>query len=272
MTTTTLRALDPDRIDLWFTFLDDVTDTRLVGRYRALLSAAEREQERRFRLARDGHRYLVTRALLRTVLARYAPVEPAQWRFKTNAYGKPAIDNEFAGAARICFNLSHVGGLIVLALCDGRALGVDAEHPPSRGCGIELAERYFSPDEAAALKALPQSFQQQRFFEYWTLKEAYVKARGMGLSLPLDRFSFEFAESGCIRMHAHGELGDCPSRWRLWQFRVAADYVIGLCAEEPHAAPVEIAVMRTTPMLRDGSVQYVQLGASGQARWPLARS
>ena len=122
--------------------------------------------------ARDQHRYLVTRALARTVLSRYADIAPAELTFAANAYGCPEITNRHAYARDISFSISHTSSLIVLGIAQRRALGVDTENACIRKAPVEIAERFSAPHEVAALHALPQEHQQQRFFEYRTLKES----------------------------------------------------------------------------------------------------
>jgi 4'-phosphopantetheinyl transferase len=184
--------LDPGEIHLWLTYYDEIEDQRLDSAYRELLDANERKQEPRFYFARDRRRYLLTRTLVRTVLSRYASIEPKDWNFSTNAYGRPEITNKEARDARLMFNISHTHGLIVLGVTQNMAIGVDVENIEARKVSMDVADRFFSPVEVSALAVVPLQQQQYRFFEYWTFKESYIKARGMGLSLPLDKFSFHY--------------------------------------------------------------------------------
>src|SRR5437867_1617437 len=115
-------------IHLWFVFYDEVTEERLHFAYRELLNAAEKEQEPRFYFERDRRRYLITRALVRTVLSRYVSIRPTDWIFSTNAYGRPECANVQARTAGLSFNISHTHSLIVLGVTKDRALGVDVEN------------------------------------------------------------------------------------------------------------------------------------------------
>src|ERR1051325_230593 len=188
-TTNAKLPLEPTEIHLWLPLYDEIADEDLLSEYRTLLNTAEKEQEKRFYFARDRLRYLVTRALVRTVLSQYLSIHPRDWIFSTNAYGCPEIANAEARGACISFNISHTHSLIVLGVTRHRELGVDVENVQAREALIDIADRYFSPPEVAALNAVPAQQQQYRFFEYWTFKESYIKARRMGLSLPLDKFS-----------------------------------------------------------------------------------
>jgi len=136
-------------------------------------SAYHREEDRR--------RALVSRALLRETLSRYAPVRPEAWAFAPGAHGKPAISNP--AGLRLRFNLSHTGKLVACALTLDDEIGVDLEDTTRELDPFEIAERVFSREEIAAFRALAPESQRRRFFESWTLKEAYLKARGLGFEL-----------------------------------------------------------------------------------------
>jgi 4'-phosphopantetheinyl transferase len=245
-----LLSLPPGEIHLWLASYDEIADERLHTAYRELLDLGEREQEPRFYFARDRRRYLVTRALVRTVLSRYVPLRPGQWSFSANAYGRPQIVNPEGREAGLSFNLSHTHGLIVLGVTRGGELGVDVENIRARQVSIGIADRYFAPEEVLALRAAPVQQQQYRFFEYWTFKEAYIKARGMGLSLPLDKFSFHYPDDGAVEIAIQPELNDDPTRWQFWQFRPGDEYLMAICAERVDA-PSRLVVRRTVPMVTE---------------------
>ena len=217
-------------VDLWLAYYGEFQndDPDLLE----LLNPAEREQQARFHFADDRLRYLVTRALVRKVLSGYADVAPKAWIFKTNAYGRPEISALHTQASNLRFNLSHTSGLIVLAVCHAFEMGVDVEHL-DRQAALGVADRFFSPLEAAELAGLAPELQPQRFFEYWTLKESYIKARGMGLSIPLDRFSFEFPTSESVSLCTDPVLGDDAGRWQFWQLRLPGNYQLAICTEKP---------------------------------------
>lgn len=237
-----------DEIHLWLASYEEITDERLHAGYRELLSAEERAQEPRFYFARDRRRYMVTRALVRTVLSRYVPVRPADWIFATNGYGRPEAANAAAKEARLAFNISHTHSQIALAVTMGRQVGVDVENVRAREVPIDIASRYFAPEEVEVLNAAPAHEQQYRFFEYWTFKESYIKARGMGLSLPLDKFSFHYPSDDAVGIAIDPELADDAARWQFWQFRPAPEYLVALCAERVGAESPRLIVRQTVPM------------------------
>ncbi len=239
-------------IDIWLTYYDEIVDDRHLAGLRSLLSDDEVALEGRFYFADDRKRYLVTRAMVRMVLSRYAQIAPEDWAFSKNAYGRPVISKAIVEtevqARGLCFNLSHTRGLIALAVTRGRELGIDVENIATRAISLDVAERFFSSAEVAELSRVAPDRQQDRFFEYWTFKESYIKARGMGLSLPLDSFSFAFPRHSAVSISINPELQDHADRWSFWQYRPTADYLMAICAER-HADDAPAILMRKfTPL------------------------
>lgn len=242
-------AADSRRIDLWCTYIAEIGDASLFSRYDALLSTEERAAQRRFVFARDRRRYLVTRALVRTVLSRYARVRPEAWVFSAGPHGRPAISAPLRVPA-LEFNISHSGDLVMLGVTSGRTLGIDTESIAERAADIDGLDRYFAPEESAALLALPAQERRRRFFELWTLKESYIKARGMGLSIALDAYRFELAGERGLTLHMRPELGDAPERWRLWQMAPRSGYLAAVCATRGEDDP-RIIVREVVPLSRE---------------------
>jgi len=152
-----------------------------------------------------------SRTLLRETLSRYAPVAPEDWRFRTGEHGKPEIAQP--AQARLRFNLSHSDRLVACAVTLDHDIGVDVENT-ARACEpLELGERVFTDEENRALRALTGRARQRRFFELWTLKEAWLKARGSGFALDPRCVSFEIGESARIRARFHGPVRDDPAQW-----------------------------------------------------------
>lgn len=243
-----MEQIDSGQIHLWLCFYESIRDPALLNEYVGLLSTAELRQQRRFYFERDRHRYLVTRAMVRTVLSKYAPIAPREWQFATNPYGRPEVANENAEAQGIAFNLSHTSGLIVLGVTRDRAIGVDVENVREQRAAVEIADRFFAPSEVAALRALPAQKQAQRFFEYWTLKESYIKARGMGLSVPLDQFAFHVEDRAEIRLTVDPSLEDSAERWAFWQFEPAAQCQAAVCAARSDGDTCSLWLFRTVPL------------------------
>ena len=155
----------------------------------SLLNEAERSRAKKFKFNKDQTLYTTTHIFLRKLLSTYAPLSPDEWCFNTNPYGKPFINNP--GYEWLHFNLSHTHGLITCAVSSAAAVGVDVERHKALQDFEALCRYAFSSREADDILSISDSAQRERrFFTYWTLKEAYIKALGLGFSLPLQSFSF----------------------------------------------------------------------------------
>lgn len=257
----TLVAVE-ENIDVWLAFYDEIDDQQLLAKYRELLIEEERGQEVRFYFADDQRRYLVTRALVRTVLSRYLGLAPADWRFSANAYGRPMIANIAFRNCGLSFNISHARGLIALAVTKHREIGVDVENVCVRQVSMDIANRFFAAAEVAELASVELERQQDRFFEYWTFKESYIKARGMGLSIPLEQFSFHYPHERAVSLTVQPELGDDASRWRFWQFRPTAEHLLALCAEQRGPDAPNVTIRKVIPLISDAQLRLPLLKAS----------
>ncbi len=211
----TLETLGERDIHIWLAEPDKTLGTTgSVDAHVALLDPDETQRYQNFRFDRDRHSFLAAHVLLRRTLSRYAPIGPADWTFTKNAYGRP----EIAGPSRalpLRFNLSHTDGLVACAITKGADVGVDVEALSRPTPGLDIAERFFSPEEYDLLRQAPAAQQHELFFAIWTLKEAYIKARGMGLSLPLDQFAFDLDHLALRSVHFRDELNDAPENWQF---------------------------------------------------------
>ena len=128
---------------LWYGRPDDISDSILLRRFRELLSEDEREKFERYHFAEDRHSSLITRAMIRCLLSRYAAVEPSDWQDRTNTYGRPEIAKP-SHAGKLRFNIAHTKGIIVILICKNRNVGIDVERYPYLGPYQEIADRFFS--------------------------------------------------------------------------------------------------------------------------------
>jgi len=158
-----------------------------VERLQRNLSKEELERANRFHFQRHRSHFIVARGLLRTILSRYLKTEPGRLRFQYGPKGKPELSGK-TGQRPLHFNVSHSHGLALYAVTHDRKIGVDVEHIRPDVAGEKIAERFFSPREAATLRELPAGVQQEAFYTCWTRKEAYLKAIGEGITLRLDQF------------------------------------------------------------------------------------
>jgi len=222
-------------LNLWCAYPDDLLSEPVADSCALLLSEDEQARWHKFRFVRHAREFLATRALVRTALSHYVPLAPADWRFQANAHGKPAVEP----SCGLRFNLSNSPGLVVCLISQGAEVGVDVE-PYERAQKIAgLAPEVFSPRELAQLAALRGPERADRALSLWTLKEAYIKARGLGLSLPLDRFSFLFGGAEEIHLQLDPGLGDEAERWRFCLLEHAG-HRIALMAEQAAAPKLQI--------------------------------
>jgi 4'-phosphopantetheinyl transferase len=211
---------------VWYAWTDACKAPGLQAYYRSVLNEAERARLERFAFEYLKLEYLVTRALCRTVLSAYSDIHPASWQFRCNAHGRPEVDRP-AALARMRFNLSNVRSLVACIVTDQADAGIDLEETDRPGATVSIADYYFSASEVRALHGLPVQQQRQRFFELWTLKESYIKARGLGLSLPLHQFSFGLNERP-IRVAFDADLNDVPSDWQFRLHRLGERHLMAM--------------------------------------------
>ena len=203
--------MEKENLHLWFAYPDDLLQQDVAQACAQLLSQDEHARWQGFKFEKHRREYLATHVLARIALSSGGALLPQAWRFRLNAYGKPAVEPDCG----LQFNLSNSQGLVVCAVARGAEVGVDVE-PHSRAESIlEVAQRVFSPLEVDQLEALKLNDKPGRALRLWTLKEAYIKARGVGLALPLAKISFCFNQEESIRMVLDPVLDDDPQRWQF---------------------------------------------------------
>lgn len=200
-----MMPIKDDEVHIWISYPRIICDPLMLDRYYELMSDEERARQQRYKLAKDKHNALITRALARTTLSCYLGIEPKRLIFSKSAKGKPEI---IKPPIPLRFNLSHSSNMIVCAVSLKHDIGVDVEDI-SRNSKIDsIANRFFSEEEIKVLDNLSESDKRNRFFDYWTLKESYLKACGYGLSIPLDCFSFNIKTESDIEISFSKELND----------------------------------------------------------------
>ena len=208
------RALGPGEVHAYYR-VTHTLDERAVDDAVALLSSDERARYSRFMFARDRRDYAAAHALLRTSLSRYAEVAPPSWRFREDPGGKPSLVADPA-VPPLSFNLSHTHGLVACAVASAD-VGIDVQSV-DRKVDDRVARRFFSAREAADLRRCRSAaLRATHFFDLWTLKEAYIKAIGRGLSHPLDTIVFTIGDDDAITFTPPPEV-DAAS----WSFRLFA--------------------------------------------------
>ncbi|PYQ56058.1 MAG: 4'-phosphopantetheinyl transferase [Acidobacteria bacterium] len=207
---------------MWEARLDAPAEPRLES----TLSADERARGDRFLLPRDGHRFRRGRALLRAILGEYLDEDPARLRIECGGHGKPRL-----AGGRCQFNLSHSHDVMLVAVA-AACVGVDVERIRPLADPERVAERFFSDAERSALASVSPRRRPEAFFRCWTRKEAFVKATGRGLSVPLRAFDVGLDETqGRARLDVRGH--DEGGRWSLWGLPAAPGHCAALVAEVP---------------------------------------
>ena len=227
-----VSRLEGDEVHVWRLALDG-DDARVRSRLENL-SHDELARSQKFRFKRDRDRFVVCRGSLREILAPFLDLRPREIEFEYNQQGKPFLSTG-ADAAGLKFNVSHSEGFALVGVTLAGEIGVDLEHVRHDIEYNEIAQRFFSPSEAETLKELPPQEQARAFFACWTRKEAYVKARGGGLSIPLDRFEVSLTpDQGPVRFISYDDE-DESSRWSLQSFGPWPDCMAALCVEVTRA-------------------------------------
>jgi len=221
-----------DDVHVWRIALE-MSET-MLARLREILAEDERRRAVRFHFEKDRRHFTAGRGALRMLLARYLGRRPEEVRFVYSNYGKPRLaDSDNGGNLR--FNLTHSHGLALLAITRGRDIGVDVERlREMERDGEPLAERFFSPREAAVLRSLSPELRREAFFHCWTRKEAYIKANGKGLSLPLDQFDVTLHPTEPAALLATHHDPTEARRWSLRSLHPGEGYV-GALAVEGHS-------------------------------------
>ncbi len=221
--------LGRDEVHVWRVCLDP--DASYVTSLRQTLSADERARAGRFYFEKDREHFIVARGLLRVILSRYLDIEPSQLRFCYSPFGKPSLVTT-SDQKTLSFNVSHSCGLALYAVTRDRKIGIDLERIRTDFACEQIAERFFSPREKAMLRALQAEKAKHRaFFNCWTRKEAYIKARGEGLSLPLDQFDVSLAPGEpATLLNVRGDPLEA-SRWSLQELFPGPGYVAALAVE-----------------------------------------
>jgi 4'-phosphopantetheinyl transferase len=216
--------LQSHQVDIWRARLD--LPTEVLDQMKATLSSDESQRAERLHFPTDKDRFIAAHGCLREILARYLHCESDQLVFSKNHYGKPALRNHKAE-----FNLSHSGDLALIAVTQERKVGVDVERIRQGISSQVIARQYFSKSEVAELGTLTSEQREVAFFTCWTRKEAFIKARGMGLSLPLDSFDVSLSPNEPARLRATRPDPQEATRWTLFSLEVDPGYASAIAVE-----------------------------------------
>lgn len=240
-------TLSEGQVDVWVAVSDHVARYKNDSLYESMLGFVELEHYRSLQYPETRFDYLLSRALLRTVLAGYLDCDPASLQFDRNEFGKPRLAGE---PCSLQFNISLTEGLVLCAVSSNAELGADVEFHGHERSMLDVADQYFSPLEIAELKRLPSVQQrQQGFFRYWTLKESLIKARGEGMSFPLDSLSFRVVD-GVAKLISYPQgFVESGKKWDFRCLEFGSDYSAAVSL----AAPIKsLRLMESVPLV--GSV------------------
>ena len=207
-----------------------------------MLDDEERARAARFVHERDRHQFIAAHALLRILLQELAGGPAGAWRFTVGSHGKPSLHPDHR-LGRLAFNISHTRGAVACAMTLDHDIGVDIEDLERPGRLLEIAHAYFAPDELIVLHSAPPAEQHAVFLRLWTLKEAYIKAHGDGLSLPLDRFAFALSPPAIA--FAPG-FPDDPAVWQFCTFTPTASHILSVAVRHGGTNPTAVAPHRMT--------------------------
>lgn len=211
-----------------------------VDRALAWLQAAEPERFARYRADADRMMFLCGRIMARALVGHALGVPPASWQWREGPHGRPEIAEPDTS---LKFNLAHSAGLVACALAHGRDVGVDVEHLTRPPIDVKMIRRYCSAKEADDIEAQGDAGWQRRFLTYWTLKEAYLKARGLGISVPLSEITFHLDHNdACVRFD--GSLEGTDTRWCLRLVQPTDDHLLAVAASTTDGVRPDIVVAR----------------------------
>jgi 4'-phosphopantetheinyl transferase len=213
--------LDERGVLVWF--VDLCAPNSLTEGLDKVLSSAERERAAKFKFEKDRACYVASHAALRNILGWYLRIEPLALEFSAGPQGKPELESKSDRHA-LQFNLSHSHEAALVAVTLGRQIGVDIECIKGDFQWEEIAERFFAPGEIARLRALPRDQQQRAFFTCWTRKEAYIKAKGGGLSIPLQDFEVSVSPGEPASLMSCITDPEEVARWSLAEVDAGPDY------------------------------------------------
>lgn len=247
--------LVPDSVHIWLKPLKTDDEDAVITTARSLLAPAELAHGELFTQTAARHRYFQVRTFVRECLAGYAGQPPQELIFEKTPQGKPLLAN-----AALSFNLSHTGELLALAISRELRVGIDLEPVSTRRNWRGIAERYFHREEFAALMAWPEPCRTQAFYRWWTLKEAFLKARGTGIATGLEKAVFSF-DATQIHHRFLAELGEDQHAWQFHQWHYEPDCYLALACSQPASRPLTIQFYRAD----DGAATAapLQVGSSG---------
>lgn len=218
-------SLSNKEIHIWRAKLD--LSENFIQKLRETLSIDEKLRAKQFRFDKDRNHFITARGILRNILGKYLNVEPSRFEFRYGNNGKPALSKTF-GNGIIHFNLSHSEGLAIYVFTRDQEIGVDLENIGKLENIEKIVESFFSRREKADFCTLPQSSKNAAFINYWTIKEAYLKAIGTGLSYSMNKFDVSIVPGKPARLLKIDGDSKKASQWSIYMLKPATGYVAAI--------------------------------------------
>lgn len=218
---------DGREVGVWWLRVDDI-DASCHARWYAMLDARERERARRFFFDHDRLEFVACHALLRSKLSTFAGGSPCDWKFSSDTFGKPQVSPE-QKLPDLQFNISHTRGLVAVAITWEAEVGIDVEVIKSFPDQQDIADRYFAASEVELLLKTPLLERPRAFARLWTLKEAYLKATGLGLNAQLETFAFQLEP---LHVVFGPEISDRPEMWQFVSALVTSQHVLSIAVRQ----------------------------------------
>lgn len=215
-----------DQTHVWWMRSELLINHPRRDRFLSLMDREERDRHCHFHFARDRDNYFAAHVLVRLILSRYIDLSPSAWRFTRKAHGRPEIANSDIPPLR--FNLTHTNGLSACVVTLNDDCGIDAEQLDAGRSLQAVARRMFSPAEASQLESMDGEARLEYFYSRWTLREAYVKARGIGLSLPTREIEFDINQDNRVTAQFSARLNNDSGRWKFELIHPCSRYVLAI--------------------------------------------
>jgi len=216
-------------LDLWLQPATPASTTWATEHAHAL-DREEAARWKRFQRQESQDLFLVAHLATRFVLSHYGPTDPAGWEFERGTNGRPELVD---GPAGLRFNISHTEGMVAVLVHGADDAGVDVESPWRRTDIMSVSRRVFTDAERKAMLALPERRQNERFYQLWTLKESFIKAKGKGFAMPLSAFEFVVGDDDSIAFDCDPALDPAPSQWSYSTHRLPSGHVVSVGAHQP---------------------------------------
>jgi 4'-phosphopantetheinyl transferase len=220
-------------VHVWYAYQN--RNAKLLPALKAarLLDREEMSRYERYHFQEDKDLYLLSHAMLRVMLSQWAPVDPRDWQFSRSEHGKPAISHPVEYQS-LQFNISHTRGLAACAICTPFTVGIDVEYSKRQLSLLPVARRFFASDEIKYLEAASDEELRYAFFEIWTLKEAYLKACGIGLfAESLQDFAMVVEDRDSAKIRFKNSISDSGRSWQFYRYRPDPDYLLALAVRRP---------------------------------------